>query len=306
MFRARLVDCLLRLTARLPLPLLYVAGGALGRLADRIPNDARHITRVNVELCFPELDEAGKRRLARRALAASARNLLELGALWHRPLPRTRALVREVDGAGVFDDALAEGRGVLIIAPHLGAWELLQAWVAARASLHALYRPPRQQWLEGVITRARSRTGARMWPARPSGIRALFKALRAGEAVGILPDQQPPGEGVFAPFFGQPAKTMTLFGKLAARGNAPVLVGWAERLPGGRGYRVHWRRVQKPVADPDPQRAAEALNDAIEAAVRECPEQYLWTYRRFSRQPQGVRNPYKRFASRGGWLERRD
>lgn len=302
MLRTRLVDGLLRLTARLPLPLLHGLGRTLGAIADGLPNRARHITRVNVELCFPERPLAEKRRLVRRALQASACNLLELGAIWRRPVAETLALIRDVDGETIFTEILAEGRGVLIIAPHLGAWELLQAWVAQRTRLHALYRPPRQAWLESLLVAARSRTGARLWPARHSGVRALFKALRAGETVGILPDQQPPREGVYAEFFGHPAKTMTLFGKIARRSGAPMLTGWAERLPRGQGYRLHWRRVDPAVADADPLTAARALNRSIEAAVRECPEQYLWTYRRFSRQPEGTRNPYKRYRRCAGWV----
>ncbi|MCS4503028.1 lysophospholipid acyltransferase family protein [Arhodomonas aquaeolei] len=305
MLRARLVDGLLRLTARLPLRLLHGAGRAVGTLADGFPNDVRRIVRVNVELCFPALPPAAKRTLARRALQSSACNLLELGAIWHRPVTETLALIREVDGEAVFTEALSEGRGVLIIAPHLGAWELLQAWVAQRTPLHALYRPPRQAWLESLLVAARSRTGAHFHPARAGGVRALLRALRDGEGVGILPDQQPPGEGVHVPFFGQPAKTMTLFGRIAERSGAPVVIGWAERLPAGRGFRVHWRRADPAVADPDPATAATALNRTIEAAIREQPEQYLWSYRRFSRQPEGVRNPYKRFADRGRWLVER-
>ncbi|WP_440996107.1 lysophospholipid acyltransferase family protein [Arhodomonas sp. SL1] len=300
--RSRLLALLLRLTAALPLRLLHALGGGLGTIADLLPNSARHITRVNVELCFPGLAVTEKRRLTRRALKASACNLLELGPLWYRPLGDTLALIREVEGEELFEQARAEGRGVLIIAPHLGAWELLQVWVAQRTRLHALYRPPRQAWLEGLITAARSRSGAQFHPARPSGIRALFKALRAGETVGILPDQQPPEEGVYAEFFGQPAKTMTLFGKLAGRSGAPVVLGWAERLPAGRGYRLHWRRVDAAVDDPEPLTAARALNRAIEDAVREHPDQYLWTYRRFSRQPAGMRNPYRCYRSGAGWL----
>lgn len=302
MSRAELIEGLLRLLAYLPLPLLHAGGALAGTLAALIPNNARHIARVNVELCFPHLSLPRKQALVRCSLRESAKALLELGALWHRSPQQLLRLIRDVDNAEVLDAAIESGHGVLILAPHLGAWELLQVWVARRTSLHALYRPPRQADLEDLIYRARARTGARFWPARPASIRALYRALYAGEAIGILADQQPPGEGVFAPFFGVPAKTMTLFGKLAARSRAPVVLGWAERLARGRGYRLHWHTVEEAVRDPDPMRAATALNRAIETAVHQQPCQYQWSYRRFSRRPDGERNPYHAYRSQGDWI----
>ncbi|MCO6442445.1 MAG: lysophospholipid acyltransferase family protein [Nitrococcus mobilis] len=302
MSRAALIGQLLRLLAHLPLPLLHAGGALAGTLAFLIPNNTRHIACVNLELCFPDCSIARKRALVRCSLRESAKALLELGPLWHRPPQRVLRLIRDVEGGEILDAAIEGGRGVLIIAPHLGSWELLQVWVARRTSLHALYRPPRQTELEGLIKRARARSGAHFWPARPAGIRALYRALRAGAAIGILPDQQPPGEGVFAPFFGVPAKTMTLFGKLAARSRAPIVLGWAERLAYGCGYRLHWHTVDEAVRDPDPMRAATALNRAIETAVRQQPCQYQWSYRRFSRRPDGERNPYHAYRSQGGWV----
>lgn len=304
MNRARFVDQLFRAASHLPLRALHAIGGGAGRLANRFPNEARHNARVNVELCFPERPLGERRALAAAAMRETARGMTELAALWYRPVDEVLARIRSVDGEAAFQEALGEGRGLLIIAPHLGAWEALQAWVGQHATTHALYRPPRQAAFEELITRARSRTGVTFWPATGRGVRALFKALRDGQAVGILPDQQPPEEGVFVPFFGVPAKTMTLFSKLAAKSGAPIVIGWAERLPRGEGYVLRWRRVQEPVGDPDPERGAAAMNRAIEAAVRECPAQYQWTYRRFSRQPEGVRNPYKQWVRRDGWVRK--
>lgn len=302
MSRADLIERLLRLLAYWPLPLLHAGGALAGALASLTPNKARHTARVNIELCFADWPIRRKRALVRCSLRESAKTVLEMGPLWYRPPSQLLRLIRAVEGGEALEAAIASGRGVLIIAPHLGAWELLQVWVAKRTPLHALYRPPRQPDLEDLIKRARGRTGAHFWPARPVGIRALYRALHAGEAIGILPDQQPPREGVFVPFFGVSAKTMTLFGKLAARSRAPMVLGWAERLAYGRGYRLHWRAVDEAVRDPDPRRAAAALNRTIEAAIQQQPCQYQWSYRRFSRRPEGERNPYKIYRSQGGWL----
>ncbi|MEX0373097.1 lysophospholipid acyltransferase family protein [Spiribacter roseus] len=292
--RARVVDTALRALSHLSLPALHRLGNAAAWLTERLGREEWHVARVNADLCFPDWSEDARRQLARSALRENARGLVELAAAWQWPVPRVLGLIESVEGAEVVDEALAEGRGLLVIAPHHGAWEVLQMWLAQRVRLNALYRPPRWKELEALLNRGRSRSGAVFWPARPSGIRALFKALKAGEAVGVLPDQSPPGEGVFAPFFGRPAKTMTLFGKLAERTNAPVVIGWAERLERGRGYRLHWRRVTEPVGDPDPEVAATALNREIERVVEARPAQYQWTYRRFSRRPAGWANPYER------------
>ena len=295
--RGRVVDTLLWFFSYLSLPALHRLGRAIAWLSERLHREEWHIARVNADLCFPDWSEDARGNLARAALRENAKGLFELAALWKWPVPRVLELIRSVEGADAVDTALAEGRGLLVIAPHHGAWEVLQMWLAQRVRLHALYRPPRWKELEVLLNRGRSRSGAVFWPARPSGIRALFKALKAGEAVGVLPDQSPPGEGVFVPFFGRRAKTMTLFGKLAARTDAPVVIGWAERLEAGAGYRLHWRRVTEPVGNADPETAAAALNREIERIVRECPEQYQWTYRRFSRRPEGWENPYEKDES---------
>ncbi len=289
---SRLLEGLLRLLARVPLPLLHALGGGLGWLGAWIPNRARHVTAVNLALCFPEMPPGQRRRLLRRSLQETARGLLELGPLWYRPPQAVCALVRETVDEHLFEDALARGRGILWLAPHLGAWELGPIYCMQRIPVHALYRPPRQGALEPVLIAARERCGAHLAPASAAGVRQLLRALRSGEAVGILPDQQPPGEGVFAPFFGVPAKTMTLLPRLAGRTDAAVLAAFAERLPRGRGYRLHFQQVDPAVASDDPAQAARVLNRAVENAVRVCAEQYLWSYRRFSRRPDGGPAPY--------------
>lgn len=295
---AGLIQAILWSLSFLPLRALHGLGALAAGLSARLGSSEWRVAQVNVDLCFPSWSTGARQQLAKAALRENASGLFELAALWYRPVPRVLNLIQGVEGQEAVDQAIAEGRGLLVIAPHQGAWEVLQIWLAQHISLHAMYRPPRWAALEPLLNRGRSRSGAKFWPARPSGIRALYKALKAGEAVGLLPDQSPPGEGVFVPFFGQPAKTMTLFGKLAARSEAPVIIGWAERLPKGRGYQLHWRRVEAPVNDPDPEVAAAAMNQEIEQIVLACPAQYQWTYRRFARRASGTPNPYRK-SSKG-------
>jgi KDO2-lipid IV(A) lauroyltransferase len=289
---------LIKLFAYLPLPLLRGLGWLGGWVMYLLPNRERHNAQVNLRLAFPELSELERRRMLRRVLTENARTFLEMPAAWCRPGPFWMQRCRIADGGELIRTKLAEGRGLLVAAPHLGNWEVGVHALASTAPATILYRPPRQAALEKLIVDGRSRQGATLVPIGPAAIRAMYGALKRGEMVAILPDQQPKpgrGAGVFAPFFGVPALTMTLFGRLARRSGAPVLLGWAERRPEG-GYLLHFREASPAVADEDEVVSATALNQDIEAMVRTCPSQYLWTYRRFNAQPDGRPGPYHRVS----------
>lgn len=290
--KTRLIFLFVRLLGLLPLPVNHLLGAGLGMLASLIPSKTRRDTRVNLELCFPELSEAERRRLLRKVLIETGKTATEAAYFWTRSPERLERLVVEIRGQEHLDGSLAQGRGLIIASPHLGAWELMGLYWARRLRLHSMYRPPRQQEYEALLTWVRERSGAELLPATPAGIRRMYRALTEGHVAGILPDQEPPEAGVFAPLFGQPAKTMTLLAKLAQRSRAPVIFGFAERLPWARGYRIHFLPTGSDIADPDPERAAAALNRMVEACVQIAPTQYQWTYRRFRRQPDG-RNPYR-------------
>lgn len=290
---------LVKLLGMLPLPLVHAIGWLAGWLLYLIPNRERHTARVNLALAFPQLAARERRRMLRRVLCENARTTLEMPAAWCRPAQSWLSRAVFVEGEALVHDKLAQGKGVLVAAPHLGNWEIGVHALATMAPATILYRPPRRAELEELIVAGRSGQGATLVPIGPLAIRAMYAALKRGEIVAILPDQQPKpgrGAGVFAPFFGQPALTMTLLGRLARRSGAPVLVGWAERRPGGR-YLLHLREADEQIADEDDITSASALNADIEAAVRTCPEQYLWTYQRFASQPNGQASPYSRWRA---------
>lgn len=285
---------LIKLFAHLPLPLVRALGWLAGWLMYLLPNRERHNAAVNLQLAFPELAVDERRRMLRRVLIENARTFLEMPAAWCRPGEFWMRRCTIADGGALMRAKLAEGRGVLVAAPHLGNWEVGVHALATTAPATILYRPPRQAALERLIVDGRSHQGATLVPIGPAAIRAMYAALKRGEMVTILPDQQPKpgrGAGVFAPFFGVPALTMTLFGRLARRSGAPVLLTWAERNPDGN-YTLHFREAGADVADPDEAVAATALNRDIEAVIRTCPSQYLWTYRRFNARPDGGLGPY--------------
>jgi Kdo2-lipid IVA lauroyltransferase/acyltransferase len=265
---------LLRLIGNLPLPLLHALGTVLGWAIYGISPTYRRNLRAN-------LQQAGysDARTRREAIAAAGKMLAELPALWFRPHAKVAALVREVDGLDQALAARAQGKPLLFLTPHMGCFEVTSQYAALHMPITVLYRPPKMGWLEPLMLQGRNRPNVRLVPADVSGVRAIFRALKEGEAVGFLPDQVPSeGEGDWAEFFGRPAYTMTLAAKLAEREGVRCFLAFGRRLPRGRGYAIVLRPL--PPAQPG-ERPARHLNRALEQLVRECPGQYLWSYNRY-------------------------
>lgn len=283
----RVVYALFWLLGSLPLRWLHALGARLGR-ARR--GRVRRIVECNLALCFPDLPEAERAALTDATLAEAGRSMLEAFRFWTRPR-RALRWIKSTQGEEHLARARAQGRGVLLLAPHLGAWELLNLYLATRGPGAALYRPPVSAAIEAAIVHARGALGMAQIRADRSAPRALIRRFAVGELIGILPDQQPRiGEGVFAPFFGIQALTMTLAPRLAQR--VPTVIGWAERLPDSEGFRLHFVPAPPDLSDADPAVATAAMNRVIEACVRIAPAQYAWTYKRFSKAPPGEPKRY--------------
>lgn len=280
---------LLRSVGRLSLPTLHRIGTALGWLLLHAPNAVRSKARATLSIVITQFRDETRQSLLKSAMFEAGKSLLEVSKIWSGPPEAALALVREVRGAELFNAALTARRGLIIAAPHLGCWELLNFWLCSRTPIAIAYRPPRQPALEPLLIRARGALAAEQVRAEgTSGVRKLYKRLSEGGVVGILPDQQPKqGEGEFAPFFGTPALTMVLLSRLAQRTGATVLFAFAERLPGGAGFRLHILPAPADIADPDLPTAVAALNRGVEACVRLAPAQYQWHYKRYSIRPPG-------------------
>jgi KDO2-lipid IV(A) lauroyltransferase len=273
---------LMRCCARIPLAGLHFFGAGLGWLVYGLSPTYRRRLRENLRASGLCADEAAFRRTRQAAVAEAGKGIAELCRVWFGR-DEIDALVRCEDW-GVVEAAQREGRGLMFLTPHLGCFEISALYGAKRLPLTVLYRPPKRAALEPLMQAGRSRTSAKLAPATLQGVRQLIRALRHGEAVGILPDQAPGvGEGEWAPFFGRPAYTMTLVGRLQASTGAAVVMAFAERLAGGAGYRLHLQRVEAPLMPA-------ALNRAVEDAIRRCPAQYLWGYNRH-KVPAGAEPP---------------
>lgn len=296
--QTRLLRFFIRLLAILPLPLLRAGGRFIGWLAYRIPNRELDNARVNLALCFPKLSSPERDTLLRATLKENAITLLEMPSVWYG---NTNAWLNRLDMGTVPDEIRAlmqQGKGVVIAMPHLGNFEISAHFFGAIGKATGLYRPPRKEGLESVMLEGRNRPGQnRMVPTDRQGIKALYQALEDDELIVILPDQQPKtakgGGGVFAPFFGVPALTMTLVNRFARKTGAPVYFIAFVRTGSRPAYKVIGLLAGDDIASRDAEAAATELNAGVEKLVRQYPAQYQWTYRRFRAQPDGS-NPYKK------------
>jgi len=275
------------LISRLPLRWLHAIGGVLGLLAARLPG--RYATRLsaNFRLAFPDVSDA----MLAEAARSTGRMILEMPYFWSRKSLKAK-LYDFNDRVWPELDRLqdAHGKGLIILTPHLGCFEVLPQSYALRRPVTCLFKPPHQPWLQDFVERMRGRDNIAMAPATPRGVRMLLKALKRGQAVGILPDQVPSGgEGAWAPFYGKPAYTMSLVHRLQQLTGAPIVMVFAERLPRGGGYRAHLRVIDGMLPD-DPSAAAAVINQTVQSLVTEAPTQYLWGYNRY-KHPAGAELP---------------
>jgi KDO2-lipid IV(A) lauroyltransferase len=277
---------LARLLAALPLSLLHRLGAIAGNAVYLLSPRYRHYFSTNLRAAgFTEPT------LLRQAIAEAGKGLLELPAIWLRPHAAVAGWVAQVSGWELVEAALARRRGIIFLTPHLGCFEITAQYYAYRAPADApitvLYRSPKKKSVEPLMLAGRRRPNLRLASADLKGVRILLRALKKGEAIGILPDQAPGvGEGEWVDFFGRPAYTMTLAGRLAGAG-AEVILAYAERLPRGLGYHLHLEAMPAPLADESP---ARALNRALEGLIRQCPAQYGWSYNRY-KVPAGAQAP---------------
>ena len=279
---------LLRLLAKLPLSWIHAVGGALGWIVYFLSD--KYASRLRAHLLQSGLwqDEKDYRRILRRNIAESGKAGTELIPVWFRPVSSAVKLVVRAEPLSLVEAAERRERGVIYLTPHLGCFDAAALWIAQRRPITVLYRPPKMRSLQPLIEAGRGRDRVQLAPANLAGVRLLLKALRRGEAVGILPDQVPAnGEGVWADFFGRPAYTMTLAGRLAQATGATILMTAAVRLANGAGFAIHFTEYDGQVSG---ENSARDFNAAIERVVAIEPAQYLWSYNRY-KVPAGVTPP---------------
>jgi KDO2-lipid IV(A) lauroyltransferase len=258
-----------------PLPLLHALGVGLGWLVYLLSPSYRRRMRTN-------LRQAGFSGQLQRAVGEAGKAIAELPFIWCADPQRVsdRATVENWDLVQQYLDA---GKGIVFLTPHLGCFEITAQEIAHRTELMVMYRPPRKEAMKPLIEGARARKNLLLAPANMGGVRMLAKFLKKGQPIGLLPQE---GEGVWAEFFGRSAYTMTLPAKMAQLGDAVILIVYAERLPGGKGYVVRFVPFEAAL-EGDSAAQARAINAEMEKLIARCPAQYYWSYNRY-KVPAGV------------------
>lgn len=267
---------LLKCLSVVPLAWLQVVGGFAGRLVYRF--DARYRTRLQTNATHAGFDAP---EFWQDAAANMGCSVLELAHLW---TSRVDALLPKVKVTGWQEvlEAQQKGKGVLMLTPHIGAFELLSLWIGQQASFTAMYRPPKQVYIAQAMLDGRQKFNVKMASADVKGIRVMLRALKNAELVGLLPDQVPSakGEAVVARVFGVPALTMTLPAKLLKQTDAALVIMSARRVKAAHAYEIEFKAVDFMVSG-DAQIDAQGVNDLMETLILKAPEQYLWGYNRY-------------------------
>ena len=268
---------MLKLLANLPLCVVHFSGAVLGWISYVSYQKYANFITQNLRLSNLTRDEVSFKKTLHRNISETGKAFLETFAIWFKDYEKLQHWYQGCTGWAHVESALAKGKGIIFLTPHLGCFEITSLYYGQFHPITVLFRPPRQGWLMPLINQGRQRGNVSLAPANAQGVKRLLQALKRGEAIGILPDQAPhEGEGEWAPFFGRPAYTMTLASKLAEKSGAQVLMAFGERLANGRGYHIHIRPVKAGGIN-----STTLLNQEIEKAIAQCPSQYMWVYDRY-------------------------
>lgn len=294
----KLLKGLIKLFSWMPYRLTQWIGIAIGTLLYWLPcrpNNNRGITQKNLTIAYPNLTDTERKQLEKQSLIELGKVTAELGAAWCWPYERLRPLLQDIKGQRLVDEAIAQKKGILFLAPHMGNWELIGPIISAQHTATFLYRPPNVPSVESFMVNARTRFGASLAPTNLRGVRTLIKALKNQEVTAILPDQDPGDSGgVYAPFYGRPARTMTLVSKLIQKTDCTVLFTVLQRLPNAQGFCLHYLPADPDIASQNELKATIALNKGVENCIQLAPEQYLWCYKRYRKPPKSMIDIYKK------------
>lgn len=284
--KAASIKGVLWLCALLPLSWARALGRITAALYWPFGGRSRRITERNIQLAFPELSAAEQLALARRSIAATAELVMEMGHVWLKDWRYVQSLMLEVQGAELIEQAQREGRGVIVLAPHLGNWEMIGLHLGLLGPAVSLYEPPALAALGPMIERARQRSGATLVPTDARGLATLLRSVKRGNISGILPDQAPPdvNSGENSSFMGTDCFTGTLSSNMIRRTGALAVFGFAQRVQGG--FILRYLPCDEEIYDEDTQVSLSALNAGVENCLRFCEEQYQWEYKRFRVRPR--------------------
>lgn len=276
----------------LPLPVLAALGNGLGVMLYAFARARRHIVATNLRLCFPELDDAARRLLARAHFRGLGRSILERCLLWWGRADRLKRLIR-LEGDGPLRALIAEGRPVILLAPHFLGLDMGGARITMEFNIVSIYARQKDPVFDRWLLHGRSRFGDQLLLSRQDGVRGTVKAMKAGRPFYYLPDMDyGRKDAIFVPFFGVPAATITGLSRLSKLAGAAVVPCVTRMLPGGQGYVVELGEAFEAFPTGDVEADTARMNRWIESIIRTMPEQYYWVHRRFKTRPEGEARPY--------------
>lgn len=283
----------LRLFALLPFGAAQRIGAAVGWLMWKLPNRSREVVRINFAHCLPELSPVEREQLVGETLINIGRSFAESACAWMWSPQKTVALIKEVEGEHLLDEALAEGKGLVGITSHLGNWEVLNHWYCLKCSPIIFYRPPKQKAVDELLQRQRTQLGNKVAASTREGIISVIREVRRGGAVGIPADPEPAlKSGLFVPFFAIQALTSKFVPGLLKGGAANGVFLHCVRLPDHSGFKVIVERAPEALYSEDEAEAVAAMSACIENYVRRWPSQYMWSMKRFKKRPAGEKKWY--------------
>lgn len=282
-----LLSGLVFLISLLPSAVLVVLSRPLGSLVWAASKTRRGTTLKNLRACYPGMGDRERQQLGRQSMRHFVLNILEIGLQWNWSLPRVLRHFDPPAGFELFEQAQAGGRGVLLLVPHFGAWELTTQWLQPRCQVMALYKPGEDTGVNEKLLARRERFGTRMAATSKAGLKTIYRELSEGGVVVQLPDQDPSaGQGRFTPFFGVPALTGVLAPRLIQRSNCNVLFLVCRRSGRGR-FQLHFLSPDPAILSADLDESLRAVNRGVEQCIGLDPAQYLWAYKRFKTRPEG-------------------
>ena len=273
-----MIRLFLSLCSILPLKINHSLGALIGNLLYITGSNAKKISAKNIDICFPELKNKDRRLLVKSALIHTGKNLTESGLIWNQTFSKNASYVKNFNGEHYLDN----GKKTILLVPHIGCWEITGRFLAISRKVSFMYKPLKSQKQNDYLFKRRNKGNLTMVSADKLGVLKIHRALKKGELIGILPDQDPGDDGgIMVPFFNNNVNTMTLLAKISKKQDTQVLMFWAERLPKGRGYELNLESVDLSESGGALESQVTSMNHYVESLIRRLPEQYMWSYKRF-------------------------
>lgn len=271
-----------KIISHLPLWLLQALALTIAFILYHFNLSITRITAINIQLAYPELSPALQKQLIKQSVQSQCLTYIEFIKCWGMPPKYSLSLVKNIQGEAVLTEALANKKGVIVVVPHFGCWELLNAWLNVYTEPMIMYKPNKNKGINRYLLEAREKFNATLVPTNETGIRAIFKHLKQGGLTVILPDHLPkPSGGIYADFFGQKTLSITLVSKWAAKTQCKVIGLSCIRNPDLKSFDIHCQHLPKDINAQDLQHSVTSLNLAMQEMINQAPAQYIWSYKRF-------------------------